>query len=410
MKPASRVSAASVAALVLLCSSCQVRVQRPSLPAALDLAPLQSGEIVVWVSTPRGYYPPAVAASFAKDFPKANLVQVEIPAERFIGEIQTKRADQPRPDLAFVSNIAQLQPLLDAKAIWLAWGRPRFYMNGWWMIFKDTKHLAQAQAFVRWLSRAPGWQPSARNASIPSGRVETVQKISIRALHATVSRDQAALETLLDTDAARSRRLPADQSARVSDVQPIFTFGNARIAFVMLGVLASGDTVYGLRHMSFILRNQGNRWRILQMNPDAQMPTGAGDVNSLRYDVNPLLRAFDSAIVSNRAEPPPSPAILIDPPDRAVLPRYPNRPDIAWRSEAPADARFIVESQFTDPGDEVNWSVSHLVFAQASRAEQPFRERAPFGVGQQPHRWRIWTLGPSGAISVSSWRTVLFSN
>jgi hypothetical protein len=142
------------------------------------------------------------------------------------------------------------------------------------------------------------------------------------------------------------------------------------------------------------------------MNPDAHMPTGATGASG----VHPLLRAFDSGIVSNRAEPPPSPAILIDPPDRAVLPRYPNRPDIAWRSEAPADAHFIVESQFADPGDEVNWSVSYLVFAQASRTEQPFRQRAPFGVGQQPHRWRIWTLGPSGAISVSSWRTVLFSN
>ena len=45
----------------------------------------------VWVSARRGYYPPAVAASFARDFPEAHLVQLESPAERFIGEIQTKR-------------------------------------------------------------------------------------------------------------------------------------------------------------------------------------------------------------------------------------------------------------------------------------------------------------------------------
>jgi hypothetical protein len=406
MKPASRVLAASAAALVLLlCSSCaQIRVQRPSLHGALDLAPLQSGQIVVWVSARRGYYPPAVAASFAKDFPAANLVQLEIPAESFIGEIQTKAAHQP-PDLAFVSHhFTQVQPLLDAKAIWLAWGRPRFDTIGWWVIFKDTKRLAKAQAFVRWLSRAPGWQPSAHSASMSREAVEAVQKISITALHATVSGNQAALEALLDKDAARSRRMPADPSARVSDVQPIFTFGNARIAFVMLSVLASGDTFYGVRHMIFILRNQGAGWRILQMNPDAQMPARPDDVNP------PLLRAFDSGIGSNRAEPPPPPAILVDPPDRAVLPRFPDRPDITWRSEAPAGASFVVESQFTNPGDEVNWSASNLVFAQASRVEQPFRERAPFGVGQQPHRWRIWTLGASGAISVSSWRTVVFSN
>ena len=295
MIPASRVLAASAAALVLLlCSSCaQVRVQRPSLHAALDLAPLESGQIVVWVSARRGYYPPAVAASFAKDFPEANLVQLEIPAESFIGKIQTKAADLS-PDVAFVSNFTQVQPLLDAKAIWLAWGRPRFDTIGWWVIFKDTKRLARAQAFVRWLSRAPGWQPSAHNASISSEAVKAVQKMSITALHATVSGDQAALEALLDNDAARSRRMPADPSARVSEVQPIFTFGNARIAFVMLGVLACGDTFYGVRHMSFILRNQGAGWRILQINPDAQMPARASDVNP------PLLRPPAAGTIVSR--------------------------------------------------------------------------------------------------------------
>src|SRR5262249_20174575 len=110
------------------------------------------------------------------------------------------------------------------------------------------------------------------------------------------------------------------------------------------------------------------------------------------------------------AEPPPPSALLVDPPDGAVLPRFPERPNISWRSAAGADAVFIVESQFANPGDQANWSVSNLTFVETSRAVQPFQERAPFRVGRQPHRWRIWTLARSGAVSITAWRTLIYSD
>lgn len=158
--------------------------------------------------------------------------------------------------------------------------------------------------------------------------------------------------------------------------------------------------------MIFIFRNQGNGWRILQMDPNASVPF----VGGVRETEPPsLLRTFDELIVSGASEAPPPPAVLIAPSDRAVLTRFP-RPEIAWRSEGPTGSAFIVESQYWEPGGEGNWSVSNLTFANRFRSDQPFRQRAPFGVGMQPHRWRIWTLVPSGAVSLSSWRTVLFSN
>jgi hypothetical protein len=274
------------------------------------------------------------------------------------------------------------------------------------VIFKDTKHLAGAKAFVRWLNRAPDWQPRATTGALSKQASETVQKASIAALHAMMSGDQAGLEILLDRDAARRRLLPIDSNFRLSNVTPILTFGTARIAFVILSAVGSGDTFYGMRQMIFILRNQGDGWRILQMDPNASVPIVSGS----REILPPLLRAFDGRIVPERAEPRPPSVVLVNPPDRAILSRWPERPVIAWQSEALPDSTFIVESQFWDPGDEGNWSVSHLTFADISRGDQPFRQRAPFGVGMQPHRWRIWTLVPSGAVSVSSWRTVLFSN
>jgi hypothetical protein len=386
----------------------QVAARLPLSGAALDFSPLRSGQLVVWLSSRPENYSSTIATSFSRDFPAGKLIEREIPPENFVSDVWAPPADQPAPDIAFIDNYAQLKPLLEAKTVWMVWGEPRFSTSGWWVIFKNTKHLGEAQAFSRWLSRAPEWQPSAKNISISTEAKQTVQNASIAALHDLIASDQAALEALLDKDAARSRPWEADLVAAVSDVQPILTFGNSRIAFVLLAVVASGDDFYGMRHMIFIFRNQGVGWRILYMLPDAQMPNAEG-VRGIEANP-PLLRTFDSLIVSDRADSWQAAAVLVDPPDRAKVPRFPKLPNIAWRSEATADVAFIVESQFANSGDEANWSESWLIFADLSLTIQPFQEQAPFGVGAQPHRWRIWTLDPSGAIFLSPWRTLIYTN
>jgi hypothetical protein len=379
--------------------------------AALDFSPLNSGQLVAWLSARPENYSSDIRASFSKDFPAGKLIEREMPREGFATQVQSKPSNEPTPDLAFIDNITQLKPLLDAKTVWLVKGSPRFPTRGWWVIFKDTKHLDQAQTFVRWLIRAPGWQPRAKNISISTAAIQAVQNAAIAALHDVMSGDQAGLESLLDKNAARSRPKPVDPNAQVSDVQPVLTFGNSRIAFVLLAVITTGDDFYEMTHRIFVFRNQGASWRILQMQTNVKLPAveSLESLESIEANLE-LLRAFDDRIVTDRPEPSPPAAMLVDPPDRATLPRFPDRPDIAWGSDASADADFIVESQFANTGDEANWSESYLHFAEVSRGAQPFKQRAPFGVGMQPHRWRIWTLGRSGAVSLSPWRTLLYSN
>ena len=283
----------------------------PALPisgAALDFAPLRSGQLTVWRSARPEYYSTAIASSFAKDFPTGKLIEREISQENFVDDVLKPSADLLTPDIAFIDNYTLLKPLLDANLVWQVWGQPRFSTRGWWVIFKNTKRLSQAQAFSRWLNRAPGWQPRAKNVSISTDAIRAVQNASIAALHDLMASDQAALETLLDKDAARSRPWNATGDAALSDVQPILTFGNARIAFVLLAVVASGDDFYGMRHMIFIFRNQGAGWRILFLDPDAKMPDAEGLQG---IDANPtLLRTFDSAILNDHAGPLPSAAAL----------------------------------------------------------------------------------------------------
>lgn len=39
-----------------------------------------------------------------------------------------------------------------------------------------------------------------------------------------------------------------------------------------------------------------------------------------------------------------------------------------------------------------------------------FTIRAPFGVGRQPHRWRIWAVSARGDVARSEWRTLFYTN
>jgi hypothetical protein len=270
---------------------------------ALDFAPLRSGQLVVWRSTGPQSYSSTIATSFAQDFPAGKLTELDVSPKNFVSEAQSPPSGKPAPDIAFIDNYTQLEPLVDAHLVWSVWGTPRFPTNGWWVIFKNTKHLAQAQAFARWLNRAPGWQPRAKNISISTEGIRVVQNASIDALHDLMTSDQGALETLLDReaawsdrDAARSRLEKAGLDVEVSDVQPVLTFGNSRIAFVLLAVVASGDDFYGMRHMIFVFRNEGTGSRILHIQPDAQMPNAAG-VQGL--EANPaLLRSFDNLLLA----------------------------------------------------------------------------------------------------------------
>jgi len=115
-------------------------------------------------------------------------------------------------------------------------------------------------------------------------------------------------------------------------------------------------------------------------------------------------------MTSDGKSPAPPKADLVGPRDKASFPRFPIGPTIEWTVASGTGLSFIVESQFGQPGDKESWSQSYLKFVDVPETQQAFAITAPFGVGAQPHRWRIWTLNQSGSISISDWREIDFTN
>lgn len=206
MRPTRLLATTSAAVLVfLLTPACLPLWQRPNINAGMNFTPLKTGEIELWISSRSDSYSQAVAPSFAADFPGARLVERTVPPEDLVRRVTSKSRDESAPDVAFIDNYGELEPLLESKIVLRAWGTSRFATRGWWVIFKDTPRLAMAKAFIRWLNRIPRWQPRAATSVISREASDTLQRASIAAFHAVMSGDQARLEVLLDRDAARRR-------------------------------------------------------------------------------------------------------------------------------------------------------------------------------------------------------------
>ena len=84
---------------------------------------------------------------------------------------------------------------------------------------------------------------------------------------------------------------------------------------------------------------------------------------------------------------------------------------ISWRHGGAAF--FLIEWQFGQRNGN-DWEGSGFAFVPAKAGtpsdQASIAMQAPFGVGQQPHRWRVWAVSDRGDVARSGWRTLFYTN
>ena len=160
--------------------------------------------------------------------------------------------------------------------------------------------------------------------------------------------------------------------------------------------LGEGDAIFGMSHYAMILRKAEERWKVLVLMP-----------GSLPY-LESLLKSFDAmGLVDGEAGEVQKVTILF-PPDHANMTRWPTG-EIEWTTTDPEVAAYVVESQFGLYSSE-NWSSSAVKIFPPLAENTSIHITTPFGVGSQPHRWRVWAIARTGVLSFSDWRTMDFTN
>ena len=222
-----------------------------------------------------------------------------------------------------------------------------------------------------------------------------VQAVSREVVKAVALGDSHSLSANMDREA-----WPFDPwgvpTNKVGSIGSLITFGNSRLAFVLMSRFIPGGRSFGMYYSTLVLRKVDNLWKVLLYLP--------GSLPSHEY----RLKAFDRMELKNGQPEAIAQVSLVSPVDHARITRFPNG-ELEWKPLDPLPAAYVLEYQLGQSLPD-SWSHSSIVVVSPGRGESPIRIESPLGAGHQPHRWRVWAISGTGVVSISDWRTVDFTN
>ena len=377
-------------------------------------ANLKQGRLTIWV--PRTYVRgtqsiPAeeryhdyswggLQREFKADFPNLDLRFQELDLAPFIRAMHLYPEDAQLVGVAFIDNYGELGPLLKENAVVQMWGNSRLQYRGWWVVFRQARNFAAGESFLLWASQRFHWTPwSVSTHTIDSADIAAVQELSQQAVRNFVTADAQSLEAIVDPEAAPFEAIDRERAKRLLSVQPLATFGNSRLAFVLLGAVGEGEQSFGLVHFGVVLRKTGVHWKVWLFLRDRSLP-----------DLEQVLQSFDRLGLEEGGARVMPKVTLLAPADHAQLQRFP-RPEIEWSTVDAPLATYVVESQFSirNLGREF-WGPSGIELVSPVSVGPSIRMQAPFGGGEDPHRWRVWAINKAGIVSTSEWRVINYAD
>ncbi len=268
--------------------------------------------------------------------------------------------------------------------------------GGWEYLISTSRNHNQAKALALGKPECnPDFAGSVKE--LERSLLNEIKAVALEATRAYYDRKAQKLEELSGGEYTEaSLRLP-DTKQNIIDAVICGVWGNERIAFVNSLVSFEAEKSVGQKNMLVVLRrSDAKSWNLLLT---AKYPNVIQD----------LYRQVPELSREHAVTPLKEPA-LINPPDQARFEnRFPRsaRPDIEWSAAGNGVAAYMVDSQFLSGRD---WSSSSFEVIPASKSEkETVKVKAYFGVGAQPHRWRIWAIGKNGEVRISTWRTIIYT-
>lgn len=377
----------------------------PSVPYE-GIRALRSGELTVWESGSGVLLGWATIQNALKaDFPDLQVKFRVVAPDHLIAEINAAKEAKTLPDVVFVDNWSQGAQLVQQQAVVEMMGRARFWASGWWFQMLAGPQPDSARAFLRWLEDSPHWQPP--HMSIQGMTELDNQKVTSASLLAVAGiAGGGTLDSVIDPDASDHFNMswgPAcGQIARMSFPVIRFHYGNGRIAYAAVASEASSSgsaQCTGVMYTFLVLRKRPEGWKVLLLTPHI----------TLELAVN-FAHQFDQLGLGSRDSIPPYAPLLLSPIDGERQTRNP-RQYLSWQQNVPRPVAYAVEWKYGRPsGDTASFSPSAIDVYPSINYGDVVRIPMPFGIGMQPHRWRIWAIGDDGQIALSEWRTVNFTN
>ena len=329
------------------------------------------------------------------------------PANDFASAFFKARVTNDEPDVLVIDNMGHIygittalgsfqgiasDPNVAAVLVRVSDSLKEFQRTPWEYLIRTSKHHAQAKA----LATRP-IDCGARGVELNGSGVSST---AVQAVIAYFQNATATFGELVSGDPSDTAMSLPREPRSLTDVRVCDGWGNDRLAFVqVVAAFEAGDEV-GYRTFIASVASVNGRPRVLMLSSSNSI------ISVLHREAPPLRDGVSGTILQ--------PPLITAPGDGASATRMPPaaRPMISW--EHPGAAFLLIEWQFGMPGAK-NWEGSGFEFVAAKAAgtqseRASFTMRAPFGVGRQPHRWRIWTVSDHGDVARSGWRTLFYTN
>ena len=382
-----------------------------SLPEAE--AALQQGQLRIWVPRTflRGtsslpsyerYYDyswEGLEKEFKADFPNFDLRLVELDLPDYIRSLHLSPPEVSFPDVAFVDNYGEMRTLLKEKAVVQMWGQSRLQNRGLWVVFCQSRNFAAGESFLLWASQRFHWTPwsASTNTLGPADRA-AVNEISQQVVRDFAKKDVQSLNSAMDPDAAHFEILGQDAGGQtVLSADPVLTFGNSRLAFVVIAAVGEGRDSFGMAHLGLILCKTEEGWKVWYFLPNRSLP-----------ELVELLQPFDHLGLEETGGQALPKVKLLSPAEHEQPPGLPPA-EIEWTTLDAPVATYVVESQFGESRTE-RWSASNLELVSPVSVGPSIRKEAPPGGGRQEGRRRVWAVSKAGVISTSEWQDINFTS
>jgi hypothetical protein len=396
--------------LLAILTSCTISLatlaQSSPAPVHPSSDALSNGRLTVWISSrsPTGPNWTFLLDQLRADYPHLQLEWQPFQPDSFLPALNEALASGHAPDVVFAQNIAQQGPLIQRRLGRLMAGAAQHGDNGWWTVLNGAQDPKVAEAFIVWLEQAKNWHPSRPATQLMSKDDETqvalLAQQTMRALSSSPARYPPGIMdpsfALSEWNRLGPRLAPKDEvenySTRVEQVG-----GNAKLAFVELSTLEQGQQSFGLIHSVLVFRKESSAWKLLFIEQTRSMLA------------EELVERFDAIGLTNDALQNSANISLLEPGDGDRVTRFP-RTELAFKQDGGRRSLIAIESQYATPGKE-DWSPSRIdLVTQSPDSSGTIRMPAPFGIGVQPHRWRVWSIDKAGEVALSEWRTVNFVN
>jgi hypothetical protein len=327
-------------------------------------------------------------------------------AKDFASAFFAARITNDEPDILVIDNMGHIKgittplgsfqgigsdPNVAAVMVRVSDSLKAFQPAGWEYLIRTSKHYAEAKALAT--------RPIDCGGSSPEGIGSGLSKTAEQAVIAYFENAANTFADLVSGDPADTAIHLPHEPRSITDVRVCDGWGNDRIAFVHVIASFEARDEVGYRTFLAVVASVDDRPRVLML----------GD----SIDIIPVLQCQPLPFRDDASATVLQPPIIVTPDDGATATRMPpaSRPMLSWKNR---DAAFsLVEWQFGQ-GTGEDWQGSGFAFVPANagthRDLASVTIRAPFGVGRQPHRWRIWVVSARGDVARSEWRTLFYTN